>query len=101
VLSDGAGPKLSLKGALPEADSRSVNVILVPALLLLVGLAVYKKVIEPKRSGERPPKAEKVAKASKPGKAPNPGKEPKPAKAPKASSKARPTVSSGRMGSVL
>jgi hypothetical protein len=75
-----------------------VNVILVPALLLLVGVAVYKKIIEPKRNGAVKP--EKASKAPKPGRPPKPGKEPKAAKAPKAS-KARPTVSSGRMGSVL
>ena len=71
-----------------------VNVILVPALLLLIGLAVYKKAIEPRRNGERTPKPAKATKA------PKPGKEPRPSKAPKAS-KSRPTVSSGRMGSVL
>ena len=72
----------------------SVNVVLVPALLLLIGLAVYKKVIEPRRNSERTPKPAKA------GKAPKPGKAPRAPKAPKAS-KSRPTVSSGRMGSVL
>jgi len=87
-----------------EADPQRVNVILVPALLGLIGLAVYKKIIEPKRAGagSKPAKAGKApkpAKMSKPGKPPKPGKEPKPGKAPK--QRARPTVSSGRMGSVL
>jgi hypothetical protein len=69
-----------------------VNVILVPALLLLIGLVVYKKVVEPRRAGAS-------AKPGKPGKAPKRGHEPTPAKAPKA--KARQAVNSSRMGSVL
>ena len=76
-----------------------MNVILVPALLLLVGVSIYKKVIEPKRKEEGASKPGKASKGPKLAKASKPGKEPKPGKAPKA--KARPTVSSGRMGSVL
>ena len=76
------------------------------ALLLLIGLVVYKKVIEPKRGGagkaekvSKPGKAPKAGKMSKAAKPPKPGKEPKPPKASK--EKARQTASSGRMGSVL
>jgi len=72
-----------------------VNVILVPALLLLIGLAVYKKVIEPRRNGEGTPKPAKATKA------PKPGKEPRPSKADKQAVKARAGAGSGRMGSVL
>ena len=77
-----------------------VNVILVPALLLLIGLVVYKKVLEPRRGGSP------AAKPGKPGKAqkikPQKAKEQKAKKA-KANdvSKPRQLSSSGRMGSVL
>jgi hypothetical protein len=77
-----------------------VNVILVPALLLLIGLVVYKKVLEPRRGGSQ------AAKPGKPGKAqkikPQKAKEQKAKKA-KANdvSKPRQLSSSGRMGSVL
>jgi len=102
TLSAQPAPKLSLKRVPSEADSRGVNVVLVPALILLLGLVVYKKVIEPRSKGERTPKAGKAPKASKAGKAPKaskPEKAPKPGKAPK--EKARATVTSSRMGSVL
>jgi hypothetical protein len=75
-----------------------VNVILVPALLLLVGLVVYKKVVEPRRAGASP-KPAKPGKAPKPGKPAKAEKAPKPGKAPK--EKARLAASSGRRGSVL
>lgn len=57
-----------------------MNVILVPALLLLVGLAVYKKVIEPRRAA---------------------GGQQRESKADKKAVKARASSGSGRMGSVL
>jgi ribosomal protein L15E len=77
-----------------------VNVILVPALLLLIGLVVYKKVIEPKRGGSQ---AAKPAKAGKPQRIkPQKIKDQKVKKA-KAEdvSKPRQLSSSSRMGSVL
>jgi hypothetical protein len=95
---------VNLKRAPPAADPGSVNVILVPALILLIGLVVYKKVVEPRRAGggpksAKPGKAPKAGKGPKAGKPPKAGKAPKPGKAPK--ERARPTVTSGRMGSVL
>ena len=38
-----------------------MNIVLIPALLLLVGFSLYKKVLEPRRAGggERPAKPEK------------------------------------------
>jgi len=75
----------------------SVNIVLVPALLLLVGLVFYKKVLEPRRAGERtskPQKATKTQTTAKPRKA---EKAPKTQKA----AKSRQMSSSGRMGSVL
>ena len=77
-----------------------MNVVLVPALLLLLGLVFYKKVWEPRHSGSQPEKKGKDsrAKASKP-KASKP-KASKP-KENKADVKARASVGSGRAGSVL
>ena len=62
------------------ADAAFVNVVLVPALLLLVGLVLYKKILEPRRAaagGRNESKAEKKA------------------------VKIRASSGSGRMGSVL
>jgi hypothetical protein len=64
-----------------------VNVILVPALLLLIGLAVYKKVIEPRRAAGGGPREGKPSKPSK--------------RADKRATQARAAVPSGRGGSVL
>jgi ribosomal protein L15E len=77
-----------------------VNVILVPALLLLIGVVVYKKVVEPRRGGSQAAKPEKTAKAQKI--KPQKIKEQKGKKA-KAESGSTPRQmsSSGRMGSVL
>ena len=71
-----------------------MNVVLVPALLLLVGLVFYKKVYEPRHNGSKPEKASKTQATAKPPKA---GKAPKTQKA----AKPRQMSSSGRMGSVL
>src|SRR4051812_27937996 len=68
---------LNLKGVCGEADSLKVNIVLIPALFLLIGLVVYKKVIEPKKAGDSKGTKAKAAKAkaakAKPGKA-KPGK---------------------------
>ena len=62
-------------------DSAGVNIVLVPALLLLLGLVFYKKVWEPKRGASKPERSSKAEKATV---------------------KARAAASgSGRMGSVL
>lgn len=76
------------------ADARNVNVILVPALLLLVGLAVYKKVIEPRRGEQKGDGKRAAAKAVKA------SKEPKAAKGMR-KDKPRTMPTSGRAGSVL
>ena len=71
-------------------DPAGVNVILVPALLLLIGVVVYKKVIEPKRGQAKPASETKSnAKAWRKG-------EPKRQEVAKAKA-----ASSNRMGSVL
>lgn len=75
-----------------------MNVILVPALLLLVGLAVYKKVIEPRRGQEKSGGKKSGAKAVKAVKAP---KEPKAAKTPRREKARAMPTGSGRPGSVL
>ena len=73
-----------------------MNVILVPALLLLIGLAVYKKVIEPRRAagGQRSESTSKASKAPKPATLVD-------TKPDKKAFKARASSGSGRMGSVL
>lgn len=72
-----------------------MNVVLVPALFLLLGLVAYKKVIEPRRGQEKSGGRQAGAKAVK---AP---KEPKAAKATR-KTKSRPIpTASGRAGSVL
>jgi len=74
-----------------------VNVILVPALLLLIGLVVYKKVIEPRRAAggqQSDSKAGKPAKSTKSAKVVD-------TKPDKKAFKARANAGSGRMGSVL
>jgi len=76
--------KLSLKGGGDPTDAAFVNVVLVPALLLLVGLVLYKKVLEPRRAASGEPGASKGAD-----------------KAAKKAAKARASSGSGRMGSVL
>ncbi|MBV9285851.1 MAG: hypothetical protein JO176_14615 [Acidimicrobiia bacterium] len=72
-----------------------MNVVLVPALFLLVGLVVYKKVIEPRRGEEKGNAKKAGAKAVK---AP---KEPKAAKAPRREKPRAMPTGSGRPGSVL
>ena len=66
-----------------------MNLILVPALLLLVGLAVYKKVLEPRRAA--------AATAASAGSSSGPRE----SKAEKKALKVRANAGSGRMGSVL
>lgn len=114
TVSDAPAPKLSLKRGRAVVDPERVNIVLVPALLLLLGVVFYKKVIEPKKAGggERASKPSKPAKPSKPGKTKKLGKkaaeapaamvEAKPDKrADKKAVKARAAAGSGRMGSVL
>jgi hypothetical protein len=105
---------LNLKRGNKEADSSAVNIVLVPALLLLLGLVFYKKVIEPKKAGDS--KGAKVkpgkAKANKADKGnrkavamaetkPDKKAEKRADKADKKAVKARATAGAGRMGSVL
>ena len=68
--------KLSLKSDGDAADPEVVNLLLIPALLLLLGFLLYKKVWEPKRGARSESKAEKKAVKSR-------------------------ATASGRMGSVL
>ena len=75
------------------ADSAVVNVVLVPALLLLVGLVFYKKIWEPRQGASKPEKVGKTQTTAKR----KPEKAPKPHK----NAKARAMSGSGRMGSVL
>jgi hypothetical protein len=85
-----------------------VNVILVPALLLLIGLAVYKKVVEPRRAAGGQGSGAKVDKKAgkKVGKKVGKGAVTNAVakadtRADKKAVKARAASGSGRMGSVL
>jgi hypothetical protein len=87
---------LNLKRDHLEVDSTRVNVVLVPALLLLVGVVVYKKIIEPKRGQTKSTSATTSE-------TPQPTSEKKPRKTESKRqevAKAR-ASGSGRMGSVL
>ena len=80
-----------------------MNVVLVPALILLLGLVFYKKIWEPKRGASKPEKATSAKAARmKPQKVQKlkASKANKPSKPSKAA-KGRMATSSGRMGSVL
>ena len=100
---------LNLKGVCGQADSRRVNIVLVPALFLLLGLVVYKKVIEPKKAGDSKGAKSKPAKAKAKGKGKTKAKVmkvdampvPTAGKADKKAAKARAAAGTGRMGSVL
>ncbi len=92
--------ELSLKDAGKNADSARVNVILVPALLLLIGLVVYKKIIEPRKGGSQGAKPAKSGKAQKTKPMKIAEQKVKKGKA-ESTSRPRQLSSSGRMGSVL
>lgn len=88
------------------ADSAIVNVVLVPALILLLGLVFYKKVWEPRHGASKPEKATKVnAKRVKSPKVKPEKMKPEKIKPQKVKAqngdKGRTPTSSGRMGSVL